>query len=183
MCGDCSISVNSQPETQRHLLPLPEELLPKLGGGLQYTKIDLADAYNQIKLCLESWKQFAVSTHRGVLLKNALPFGISSAPGYFQSIMAPFKSRVGHYRGLDISGHNSLADWPRELFKPSTDLASLLVEIEKNASFWICGFLEVTSKWGNIFAFSANFTRPWAPTQSAVFLAQAFWKLGQNSRL
>ena len=28
-----------------------------------------------------------MSTHQGVLLQNVLPFGISSAPGYFQKIM------------------------------------------------------------------------------------------------
>ena len=59
----------------------------KLGGGNRFTKIDLADAYNQIKLGPESRKRLALSTHRCVLLQNVLPFGISSAPGYFQSIM------------------------------------------------------------------------------------------------
>ena len=71
----------------RHLLPLPEELLRKLGGGYGFTKIDLADAYNQIRLGPESRMRLALSTHRGVLLQNVFPFGISSAPGYFQKIM------------------------------------------------------------------------------------------------
>ena len=47
-------------------------------------KIDLADAYNQIRLAPESRKRWALSTHRGVLLQNVMPFGISSAPGHFQ---------------------------------------------------------------------------------------------------
>jgi len=34
-----------------------------------------------------SRNRLALSTHRGVFLQNVLPFGISSAPGYFQSIM------------------------------------------------------------------------------------------------
>ena len=59
----------------------------KLGSGYGFTKIDLADAYNQINLGLISRKRLALSTHRGALLQNVLPFGISSAPGYFQSIM------------------------------------------------------------------------------------------------
>ena len=87
VCGDYSVSVNSQLETHRHPLPLPEELMRKLGDGHRFTKIDLADAYNQIKLCPESRKRLALSTHRGVLLQNVLPFGISSAPGSFQSFM------------------------------------------------------------------------------------------------
>ena len=59
----------------------------RLGGGAGFTKIDLADAYNQIRLAPESRKRSALSTHRGVLLQNVMPFGISSAPGYFQQIM------------------------------------------------------------------------------------------------
>ena len=68
-------------------MPRPEDLMQRLGGGHGFTKIDLADAYNQILLAPESQKWLALSTHRGVLLQLRLPFGISSAPGYFQEIM------------------------------------------------------------------------------------------------
>ena len=61
--------------------------MQKLGGGFGYTKIDLADAYSQIQLAPESQRRLALSTHRGVLLQQRLPFGIKSAPGYFQEIM------------------------------------------------------------------------------------------------
>lgn len=87
VCGDYSVTVNPQLETHRHPIPLPEDLMRKLGGGYYFTKIDLADAYNQIKLAPESQRRLALSTHRGVLLQTRLPFGISSAPGYFQEIM------------------------------------------------------------------------------------------------
>ena len=59
----------------------------KLGGGYGFTKIDLADAYNQIKLAPESQRRLALSTHKGVLLQKRLPFGIKSATGYFQQVM------------------------------------------------------------------------------------------------
>ena len=49
--------------------------------------MDLANAYNQVKLSSESQKKLALSTHKGVLLQKRLPFGITSAPGYFQEIM------------------------------------------------------------------------------------------------
>nr|KAG5698057.1 hypothetical protein BaRGS_016705 [Batillaria attramentaria] len=45
-----------------------QELMQKLGGGFGYTKIDLADAYNQIKLAPESQRRLALSTHRGISL-------------------------------------------------------------------------------------------------------------------
>ena len=87
VCGDYSVTVNPQLETHRQPLPLPEDLMRKLGGGYGFTKIDLADAYNQIALGPESQRRLALSTHKGVLLQMRLPFGISSAPGYFQEIM------------------------------------------------------------------------------------------------
>ena len=66
--------------------------MQKLGGGYGYTKIDLADAYNQIKLAPESQRRLALSTHLGVLLQQRLPFGIKSALGYFQEIMKKLTS-------------------------------------------------------------------------------------------
>ena len=42
----------------------------KLGGGYGFTKIDLADAYNQVRLGPESRKRLALSTHRGVCCKT-----------------------------------------------------------------------------------------------------------------
>jgi transposase InsO family protein len=87
VCGDYSVTVNPQLDTHRHPMPLPEDLMNKLSGGHYFTKIDLADAYNQIQLAPDSQKKLALSTHRGVLLQKRLPFGISSAPGYFQKIM------------------------------------------------------------------------------------------------
>ena len=67
----------------------------KLGGGYCFTKIDLADAYNQVKLAPESQRRLPLSTHQGILLQTRLPFGISSAPGYFQMIMDQMTSDLG----------------------------------------------------------------------------------------
>ena len=85
--GDYSVGINDQLEDHRHQQPLPEELMQKLGDGFGYTKIYLADAYNQIQLAPESQRRLALSTHPGVLLQKRLPIGIKSAPGYFQEIM------------------------------------------------------------------------------------------------
>ena len=87
VCGDYSVTVNPQLETHRQPVPLPDELIHSLSGGHHFSKIDLADAYNQVKLSPESQKRLALSTHRGVLLQKLLPFGISSVPGYFLEIM------------------------------------------------------------------------------------------------
>ncbi|XP_033120010.1 uncharacterized protein K02A2.6-like [Anneissia japonica] len=111
VCGDYSATVNPQLEDHRHPLPLPEDLMRKLSGGHGFTKIDLADAYNQIRLGPESQKRLALNTHQGVLLQTRLPFGIKSAPGYFQSIM---EQLIGNLPGVAVylddilvSGHNA----------------------------------------------------------------------------
>ena len=59
----------------------------RLDGTHYFSKVDLADTYNQIELGPESQRRLALSTHRGVLLQTRLPFGISSATGYFQDVM------------------------------------------------------------------------------------------------
>jgi len=58
--------------------------MQKLGGGYGFTKIDLADAYNQIPLSPESQKRLAPSTHRGVILPMRLP---PRSPGYQPGIL------------------------------------------------------------------------------------------------
>ena len=41
-------------------MPLPEDLMQKLGGGLGFTQIDLVDAYNQIMLAPESQRRLLI---------------------------------------------------------------------------------------------------------------------------
>jgi len=76
--------------------------MQKVGGG---------DAYNQIPLSPESQKRLALSTHRGVLLQMRLPFGISSAPGYFQEIVTQLTSDLKgvavYLDGILVSGDNA----------------------------------------------------------------------------
>ena len=94
VCGDYSVFINAQLETHRQPMPLPEDLMRRLGGTHYFSKVDLADAYNQIVLGPESQKRLALSTHRGVLLQKRLPFGISSATGYFQDIVNQLTSEL-----------------------------------------------------------------------------------------
>jgi len=53
----------------------------RLGGGYGFTKIDLADAYNQVRLGPKSRERLSLSTHRGVLLQNV--FLLESVPALF----------------------------------------------------------------------------------------------------
>jgi len=84
-----------------------------------------------------------------------------------------FKSRVRHFFCRTFQSYNSPGDWARELFKPSTDSVSLLVEIEKK--FFVYGgvFSGGTATSGGVFAFFlATFGQPWTPTHWIIILEQ-----------
>ncbi len=83
----------------------------KLSGGFGFTKIDLADAYNQDGHSEESQQRLALSTHRGALLQTRLPFVISFAPGYFQEIKEQLscesKGAVAYLDNILVGGDNA----------------------------------------------------------------------------
>ena len=85
--GDYSMFINSQVEMHRQPMLLPEELMRRLDGTHYFSKVDLADACNQIELRPESQRRLALSTHGGVLFQTRLSFGISCATWYFQDVM------------------------------------------------------------------------------------------------
>ena len=91
-----------------------------------------------------------------------------------------FQSRVRHFCKT-LQSYNSPAPRARELFKPSTDLASLLVEMEKNffAVWDTCGWRH---KWlslqshckGCFCVYLVTFTQAWAPIHWAMFWFKLF---------
>jgi len=64
-----------------------EEVLATLSGRKLFSKIDLAQAYQQVLLDDDSKKYTTINTHKGSYVYNRLAFGISSAPSIFQRIM------------------------------------------------------------------------------------------------
>uniref|UniRef100_A0A5S6R646 Reverse transcriptase domain-containing protein n=1 Tax=Trichuris muris TaxID=70415 RepID=A0A5S6R646_TRIMR len=110
VCEEYSVTVNPQLEIHRHPMPLPDDLMRKLSGGYYFTKFDLANAYNQIKLAPESQRRLALR-HHGVLLQTRQPFGISSAPDYFEKIMEQLTSDLRgvavYLDDIHVSGNNA----------------------------------------------------------------------------
>eukprot|EP00118_Oscarella_pearsei_P024180 m.300985 g.300985 ORF g.300985 m.300985 type:complete len:663 (+) comp40804_c0_seq14:1019-3007(+) len=87
LCGDYKVTVNPSLNVDAHPLPNPEDLFATLAGGVMFSKLDLANAYQQVLLDDESRKYVTVNTHRGLFQYTRLPFGIASAPAVFQEIM------------------------------------------------------------------------------------------------
>lgn len=87
ICGDYKVTVNKAIINIRYPLPRIEDIFMKLNGGESFTKVDLSNAYNQIRLDEESAKLLTWSTHKGLYKLNRLPFGITPASSIFQKTL------------------------------------------------------------------------------------------------
>ena len=87
ICGDYKLTVNQGSKIDSYPLPKIDDLFASLAGGKTFTKLDLANAYQQIPLDEQSKKIVAINTHKGLFQYNRLPFGISAAPSIFQRTM------------------------------------------------------------------------------------------------
>ena len=56
-------------------------------GSKIFTKLDLSQAYLQIKVEDDSKDLLSINTHYGLFRYNRLPFGVPTAPGIFQRAM------------------------------------------------------------------------------------------------
>jgi hypothetical protein len=83
LCADYSVTINKQLIVDQYPLPTVNDLLAKLHGGIQFSKIDLSMAYNQFILSESSQALTCINTHRGLFKFTRLVFGLSSAPAIF----------------------------------------------------------------------------------------------------
>ncbi|ESK82457.1 reverse transcriptase-rnase h-integrase [Moniliophthora roreri MCA 2997] len=68
-------------------LPLISELLDKLKGATVFTKLDLRNGYNNVRIKdRDQWKA-AFKTNRGLFEPTVMFFGLSNSPAIFQAFM------------------------------------------------------------------------------------------------
>ena len=96
VCGDYKQAVNKAIRLDSYPLPRIDDLLASLSGGVSFSKLDLAHAYQQIPLEEGSKKYTTLNTHKGLFQYNRLPFGISSAPAIFQRTMENILRGMDH---------------------------------------------------------------------------------------
>ena len=83
LCVDFKVSVNKVLDVTQYPLPRPEDLFTSLAGGKRYTKLDLSQAYLQLRVNKRSKHYLTINTYKGLYHSTRLPFGIASAPAIF----------------------------------------------------------------------------------------------------
>jgi len=83
LCADYR-ALNEVTKKDRHPLPLISEALDRLGGAKYFTKLDIKDAYHNIRIREgDEWKTI-FSTKLGTYEYLVMPFGLCDAPAAFQ---------------------------------------------------------------------------------------------------
>jgi hypothetical protein len=94
ICGDFKVTINPVLRMEQYPIPKIEDIFSNLAGGEKFSKIDLAQAYNQIELDEASKPYLTINTHKGLYRYARMPFGISTAPSIFQRAIEQVLQRV-----------------------------------------------------------------------------------------
>ena len=87
ICGDFKVTVNPQIKIDQYPLPKVDDIFAQLAGGQKFTTIDLANAYQQMEVAVDSQPYLTINTHKGLYRYHRLTYGIASAPAKFQKAM------------------------------------------------------------------------------------------------
>ena len=85
LCGNYKTTVNPQLKTVSPPNINIDDILADLAGGVKFSKLDLANAYNQMEVSEESREYLTIATHNGLFRQNRLVFGITTAPAIWQN--------------------------------------------------------------------------------------------------
>lgn len=88
ICGDYRATVNVAIDVDTYPLPTATEAFVKLSGGRVFSKLDLKQAYTQLKVDQKTAELLTLNTPLGLMRMNRLAFGVSAAPGIFQRVMS-----------------------------------------------------------------------------------------------
>jgi hypothetical protein len=101
LCGDYKVTLNKYADNEQYPMPKIEELLSKLGGGKEFSKLDLRTAYHQVELDEKSRVLTTINTPKGLYQYTRVPYGVSTAPMMFQRLMENILVGITKCRGIN----------------------------------------------------------------------------------
>lgn len=133
--SDYCSTVNNAVQSSVYPLPTTDEMLATLGPSKYFTKLDLAQAYQQLVVDDASAEVLTVNIMKCLFKVRRLPFGISIAPWLFQCTMDMLLARISGVKCYlnDIISGESLEQHAERLETVLTRLKKgrLLVNKEK----------------------------------------------------
>ncbi|KAB0793260.1 hypothetical protein PPYR_12880 [Photinus pyralis] len=84
ICADYKCTLNKALQDDPYPMPTTQEIIAALNGAKVFAKLDMAQAYQQLKVDDESAKLQTIITQRGTYMVRRLCFGIKVAPQIFQ---------------------------------------------------------------------------------------------------
>ena len=94
------IKLNQYVKRERHLLPSVQHVLAQIGDAKIFSKLDANSGFWPIELSHQSSRLTTFITPIGRYMFKRLPFGISSAPEFFQKKMGEILSNCEGIVGL-----------------------------------------------------------------------------------
>jgi len=129
LCADHR-ALNEVTKKDRHPLPLISEALDRLGGAKYFTKLDIKDAYHNIRIREgDEWKT-TFSTKLGTYEYLVMPFGLCKAPAAFQRWMK--EVLMEHINMCCIVDQDDVLIYSNTLQQHQKDVSNILEAIRKS---------------------------------------------------
>lgn len=143
ICVDFKKTLNLAIDTDHCTLPLPDDIYAQLSGSKVFTEIDLKNAFQQLQISPECQELLTINTHLGLFQYTKLPFGVSAAPGKFQSVM---EAILGGLENVKVYLDNIFI-WSysvHDCHKKVTAVMKRLVEYNVKVNFAKCKFYKTS---------------------------------------
>ncbi|GBN34921.1 Uncharacterized protein K02A2.6, partial [Araneus ventricosus] len=104
LCADYKVTINKDMKNHPYPIPLVNHILANLADGKVFAKIDIAQAYLQLRVDDVSAEAQTIVTHRGAFKVNRLQFGVNVGPGLFQNFIEDLLKGIPVLERLSESG-------------------------------------------------------------------------------